>query len=127
MILLLAIVTAGVIPQPLIASESVAMVEVNHFYDPDGKHVLDQVIFWDWSNEESTHRVIDWRLCKCRWQHPHELNGRWVCTWFDGGTLRRVEAAQYRETWTQVDPEVRDRKFLRQEDRRKLINLRKAK
>lgn len=37
MILLLAIVTAGVIPQPLIASESVAMAEVNHFYDENGK------------------------------------------------------------------------------------------
>ena len=39
----------------------VDLIEVNHFYDENGKRVFDQLIFWDWKPAEAAHRVRAWR------------------------------------------------------------------
>ena len=46
--------------------EKVDLIEVNHFYDEQGKLVLDQLIFYDWSPADGRFQVRAWRLLKKR-------------------------------------------------------------
>ena len=47
--------------------QHVDRIELNHLYDGDGRLVLDQVIFWEWSRSDCRFHVVDWRLIKnCR-------------------------------------------------------------
>lgn len=45
-------------------------------------------------------------------------------TWHDGELLRVIEAASFRETWTQYDPELVERDYLPKERRRELVKVR---
>ena len=70
--LLLAIVS---IPFGLAASpcEHVALIELNHFYDQTGRHVYDQVIFYERAPETGRFQVRAWCLVEDREQHEQEL------------------------------------------------------
>jgi hypothetical protein len=111
------------IPHLPVAADEVDLVEVNHFYNAEGSHVFDQVIFWQWFDDVSEFRVIAWRFHKSPHQTPYRdwRRGGYESVWHDGHVLRQVRAAFLRETWTQYDPEVHDRQFLPQEQRRGLI------
>lgn len=97
------------IPFDVTVSETVDIVEVNHFYDDNGRHVFDQVIFYDWDGT-----CVDWRLIKNESMRPN----RCKMLWFDDTILRKITAKSQRETWTQYDPELVDRESNRK--RRKL-------
>ena len=59
----------------------------------------------------------DWRL------------GGYVAVWHDpleGNVLRKMHAANLRETWTQYDPEIVERSFLKKDKRRKLARVRSS-
>jgi len=117
-----------------VADETIDVIEVNHFYDDSGKHVFDQIIFWEYRRADgavTTHdcalgRVVQaCRFIKCYSQMPQRDYGRGCTTtiWHDGDTLRRVRAACWFETWTQFDPEVANRSVLAQCDRRELLGM----
>ena len=110
-----------------VATDQVDLIEYNHLYDEQGRHVLDQLIFYDWSRSESRYQIRDWRLIKSKKQVPHrdERRGLYVATWYDGDSIRQVRAVSVRETWTQYDPELVEREFLPKEQRRELTSLRK--
>jgi hypothetical protein len=97
-------------------------MEVNHFYDEQGRLVFDQVIFYDWAPEHSRYNVRAWRLVKNPAQLPERdwRDGGYLAVWQDGEVLRRVRAASMRETWTQYDPELVEREYLPKERRREL-------
>jgi hypothetical protein len=42
--------------------DRVMLVEVNHFYDEQGRLVFDQVIWYDWDGDR--YQIVDWRLLK---------------------------------------------------------------
>lgn len=109
-----------------IAVEEVDLVEVNHFYDENGKHVLDQLIFYDWSDHHSRYEIRAWRLLKKEHQKPTRDFNRdtYNVTWQDGDMIRRVHAKAMRETWTQYDPELVARANLPKDQRRELIKNR---
>ena len=108
-----------------VATDRVDLVELNHLYDEQGKHVFDQIIFYDWSARSGRYNVCAWRLLK----HPHQVphwdskTGRYVALWRDGRLLRKVQAKTMRESWTQHDPELIERAFLPKEQRRELQKL----
>ena len=91
-----------------------------------GKHVFDQLIFYDWSREESRYHVRAWRLIKHPSQFPlHDLRtDTYVATWQDGDVLRSVSGDAFRETWTQYDPELLERSALPKSQRRELGRVR---
>ena len=105
-----------------VAAERVDVIELNHFYDDRGRLVFDQIIFYDWSVHESSYQVRDWRLLKSPAQIPHRNwpEGTFIAVWHDSGVLRRVEAKQLHESWTQYDPELVNRTVLPKEQRRLL-------
>ena len=108
--------------------DQVDLIEINHFYDDQGRLVFDQVIYFDWSPEHSRYQVRDWRLLKALGQVPLRdwRDGGYVSEWEDfkqRNGLRRVRAKSVRETWTQYDPELVEREFLAQEKRAELTRI----
>jgi len=108
------------------ASDSVDLIEVNHYYDERGRLVFDQVIFYDWCKTQNRYQVRAWRLLKKPSQIPHRNfnSGEYETTWHDGDVLRRVRSRTYRESWTQHDPELREREHLPKDRRRELHKMR---
>lgn len=119
------VVALAILPTAEPVRDSVDVAEVNHFYDHDGRHVFDQLIFWDMS-ADGGERVVAWRLIKDGSPLPQRdwRHGGYYVLWRDerNATERyqRVQAVGVRETWTQHDPELQDREALPVERRREL-------
>lgn len=112
-------------PTEDVAREDVDLIEVNHFFDEQGRLVFDQVIFYDWSVTDARFQVRAWRLLKSPKQLPRRdwKQGDYIAIWYDGEQLRKVRARALHETWTQYDPELIEREFLPKEKRRELRKL----
>lgn len=103
--------------------EFVAATELNHLYsERDGKHVLDQFIFYD-----SQGYVIDYKIVKSLEQkrtghRTFKSNGYSHINFYDKSihTYRFITTTGIRETWTQHDPELEDRRINGTDLRRKL-------
>ncbi len=119
----LALTLFAALPQADIAVDSVDLVEVNHVYDAQGKPVLVQAVFYDWRPQQGEYHVRAWRLLKSEDQRPMRDFRRndWVMVFHDGGLLREVRAANFRETWTQYDVERIERDRMPQEYRTGLL------
>lgn len=113
-------------PSNDVLADQVDLVEINHFYDEQGRLVLDQIIFYDWSAAQARYQVRAWRLLKTPAQIPRrDWNGKqFVAIWHDGDTLRKVRANQLRESWTQYDPELVEQQYLAKEKRVELRRVR---
>lgn len=105
--------------------EAVDLIEVNHFYDEQGRLVFDQAIFYEWSQKHDRYMIRAWRLVKNKSQLPQQdhRRGGWLTVWHDGEILRRVWSQSYRESFTQYDPELAERDHLPKEQRRELLNI----
>jgi hypothetical protein len=123
--LAMVIVSVGLQPVEDVVNDQVDLIEVNHFYDDQGRLVFDQVIFYDWSGIENRYQVRAWRLLKHNAQIPRRnwRSGEFESIWHDGDVLRRVRTKVIRETWTQFDPEILEREYLPKEHRRELRKL----
>lgn len=96
----------SIISQDVYIVDRVETIEYNHFFDGEGKHVFDQLDFWD-----SDPKIIAWRLKKNNSMvvKRNYLTEEYEVIWVDGETSRRVIAKTYKETWKQIDPELEDR------------------
>jgi len=114
----------GLTPYDQVATDRADIIELNHFFDENGKLVFHQVIFWRWWDEKGEFHVVAWRFVKSPGIEPVRDWPRrgYVSIWIDGNVLRRVRSRSSRETWTQYDPEVHDRQFLSQNRRRGLAS-----
>ena len=119
------VVSLGISPRENVAREAVDLIEVNHFYDEHGRLVFDQVIFYDWSQDDARYMVRAWRLVKNPAQLPQRdwKDGGYAAVWQDGDLMRHVRAKSFRETWTQYDPELVEREFLPKERRKELMTV----
>jgi hypothetical protein len=126
--LLLVCSALGTNPVRHVEVDSVELIEFNHFYDEQGRHVFDQMIFYDWSQRDLRYQIRDWRLIKNANQAPRydAQRGVYAATWHDGLMMRQVRGAAFRETWTQYDPELIERSHLPKEQRRELTDSRRA-
>ena len=105
--------------------DKVDMIEINHFVDEEGRKVFTQVLFWDYNSNLHEYCIRAWRLSKPnniveperRWNPT-----RYVSHFYDGSNeqFRIVEAPQMRETWTQYDPERRNREIFSEDMRKPL-------
>jgi hypothetical protein len=95
-----------------IAKQRVDLIELNHFLDDTGRHVFDQLVFYEWNPDRSAYRVIAWRMVKRSGQLPQRTwhPPGYLCIWQDEGVMREIWAPAFRETWTQSDPERENRK-----------------
>lgn len=102
--------------------DSVDLIELNHFYDEQGRLVFDQIIYYDWCHDRNRYQVRDWRLVQSDSQVPLRdwRDGGYVSEWDDfkqRHVTRIVRAKVFRVTWTTHDPELIEREFLSQENR----------
>jgi len=113
----------GVAVDGVVAAQSVALIELNHFVDQEGREVFRQVLFYDWSESHRKFIIRAWRLVKTDSQLPKRRwsPARYQCVWHDDGLLREVSAPSFRETWTQQDPERQNRKLVAEEARKPLL------
>lgn len=118
----LTLAVLGLGPDDPVLADRVALIEINHFYDQSGRHVFDQIIFYDWDAEAARHQVRAWRLLKRPSQRPVRdlATGRYVAIWHDNGVLRKVSSQRLKETWTQRDPELVAREHRPREERPEL-------
>ena len=106
----------SVVPQPDgIRRESYEEIEVNAFFDFDGRLVFTQVMFRD-------DEIQAWRLVKDAEQIPRRdwIVGGYVTTWTDNNVVRQIRCKRVKETWTQYDVELDSRLRFPQELRRGL-------
>ena len=112
----------AILPHTEVTTDHIPCVEHNHYYDFNGSHVFDQIIYRD-----SDGSIIAWRLVKS----PHQLPVGKTAIWFDGERLRKVTANHVVDSWTQYDPELCDRNERPTNQRRELtpanITTRRAK
>lgn len=87
MLLALLLTLAAVNPREVALEDACDVVELNHFYDDQGRHVFDQVIFYVWDDGRRRHQVLDWRLVKSPAILPQRIwraaGERWQCLWVD--------------------------------------------
>ena len=112
----------AIVPNDHVLHDNFDKVEVNHFYDDQGRHVFDQVLWYDWEKIYNRHTVHAWRLVKLPGQIPtlNRDTDLYESLFDDHDNLRKVTAKYMVETWTQFDPELIDREFLPKERRREL-------
>jgi hypothetical protein len=116
-------VAVAVVPRDDAVRESVDLIELNHYFDENGRHVFDQTIFYLWNEKDARYDAMGYRLVKHESQLPRpDCCGRkfWTVLWQDGDRHRAITAHAYRETWTQYDVELYEREILPKEQRRKL-------
>jgi hypothetical protein len=101
-----------------VVEEHVDLIELNHFYDHQGRHVYDQVIFYERAADTGKFQVRAWCLVEDR----DALNRRPVkdvatqlyhVDWYDNDQklMRKLSSRLFRESWSQIDPERADKKF----------------
>ena len=118
----LALSSFAISPREDVATERVDLIEVNHFYDDQGRLVFDQLLFYDWSHDDGRYQLRAWRMVKNNAQLPQRnwQSGGYSAIWQDGDVLRKISAPTTPESWTQYDPELTEREFLPKERRREL-------
>src|SRR3990167_8176284 len=116
----------AVVPHTAVVEDRCDVVEINHFYDDNGRLVFDQLIYWDWSDAAGRYEVRAWRLLKSCNQIPmrDRQRGGYAAVWHDGDQLRVVRHRSTRETWSQYDPELLQRPLLATEDRKEFTRER---
>jgi hypothetical protein len=119
---------------PNFVEESVDLVELNHFHDCLGRHVYDQVIFYEWCPARSLYLVRAWCLVEerdlvNRIPVKNYANDTYIVHWQDRdeNLLREITATHYRESWTQIDPERANKKIHDEKLRVSLIKRMKPK
>lgn len=124
---LIVITALCIIPRETAVNDTCDLIEMNHMYSDSGELVLSQAIFYSWDESQARFQVVDWRLWKSNRQ-PSKLwhINEYEIIWHDGDVLRRVRAKCFVVTWTQHDPEMRERSVLAKEFRRGLTPRRDA-
>lgn len=105
-----------------VVTDNFDKVETNHFYDEYGKHIFDQVIWYDWVAGWGSHRMEAWRLVKSPNVYPtlNRNTNQYESLFYDNDILRKVTAKYMVESWTQYDPELEGRETWPKERRRDL-------
>ena len=110
------------------AEEYVDLIELNHFYDNQGRHVYDQVIFYEKTPDTGRFQVRAWCLVEDRdFRNRRPIKNMetklYQVDWFDNDQrLHRIITSRlFRESWTQVDPERANKKIVEERSRIALV------
>jgi hypothetical protein len=101
-----------------VVEEYVDLIELNHFYDQQGRHVYDQVIFYERTPDTGRFQVRAWCLVEDRDalnRRPvkNSETQRYQVDWLDNDQrlMRKITSHLYRESWSQIDPERVNKKI----------------
>jgi len=112
--------------QRLSPVEHVDLIELNHYFDNRARHVFSQVIIYErWAHNGEFH-VRFWALIEERESLNRipiqDFHANKVTVWIklNNGVTTRLESRLFKETWTQHDPEKRDKDVLPEQFRLRL-------
>ncbi len=98
-------------------------VEFNRYHDPDGRVVFNQMIFYTWDLRNGRYDVRGWRLnpdgksvVTRNWE-----NLGYVIQWKDTSGVYKLTTDIVRYTYTDFDPELRERDFIPRDRRKPLF------
>jgi hypothetical protein len=96
-------------------------IEVNHFYDDEGRPVFTQLILVD-RNAQGGWDVVAWRMVKspATQSRSRPARDQWPQADQDGDYFREVRTPFMAESFTQFDPELAAREWLPDNQRRGL-------
>lgn len=101
------------------------LMDLNHCVRPgaEDKAELTQVIFWDWNAEYRRYEVQAWVLTQRTYVWNFDMpykrsDGRWEVRFKDGTTNRIVICKLFRETHTNFDPDIANKKLFPEKQRR---------
>ena len=108
--------------------ERVDLIELNHNYDDLGRHKYDQIIFYEWAPDFKRYHVIAWCLVEGDERRIPMYDSHrddHVVRWYDRDARldREVRSRVFRETWSQLDPERENRRWLEEKHRISLRRL----
>lgn len=116
--------------RPRVITDHCDILEENHYYSPDdGRHVFTQMLFWS-VDRNQVERIRDWRLVKPHTDSETEIGQLHVfgnrhrgyrAMWIENGVAREVTSPLFRKTYTNFDPEIRNREIQPQELREPLF------
>ena len=87
------------------------VVEYNHFYDDNGKHVFDQLILWKWDYFVGSNVSHGFKIVK-----GNESIEPKCILWEEGEEIHKIDSkCPLYETWTQYDPENKNREVFPKE------------
>lgn len=111
------------LPNETIVENTFDLIELNHYYNDEGKRVFSQYMMCDWSNEKKTFVCQIWLMQGEDVSHELTLNGVELLLWDPKSKrrLHRIRAPAFTETWTQFDREVENRKILSPNERKGLV------
>lgn len=127
-LILILILLLGSFKGPFVHN-SCDLIELNHNYDKNGKHVYDQVIFWRRKPENGKYEVCEWGLIEERespTRRPAQnvVSGLWEVYYKRDGERSAiiVTSKMFRESWSTIDPERENKKKVPEELRYKLYS-----
>lgn len=105
-------------------TQTVDLIELNHYRPADGCQVFDQLIFWEWSPDYRRYHAMGWVIVDQPTQLPAKDAQGYAVRVNRFGRDYIVRSAKYRETTTQNDPERVNLRLLREDLRRGMIWVR---
>ncbi len=101
-------------------------IELNHFYDGEGKLLFNQFVFWEFDESDSQWKVVDWMLGTYNFGSTkvnYDLNTTVKTLVINRQTnLFKIKYKnRFFESWTQYDSELANRSILSIEKRRGLF------
>ena len=108
----LALLLLSIVPHDGVVEDRVDLIELNHYFDNEGRPVFDQLIFWEWTDRMGGRFICrDFRIVKHHreWPDHQRDRGEWTVVRSEGESVRRVSSPSFVETWTLHDPELRVR------------------
>ena len=102
-------------------TQTVDMIELNHYQSADGCQIFDQLIFWEWSPDYRRFNAMGWVILSEHSQLPTRNAQGYAVRVNRDGRDYIVRSLRYRETHTTNDPERVNLKLLPHELRRGMI------
>lgn len=102
-------------------TQTVDLIELNHYQSSDGCQFFDQIIFWEWSPDYRRYHAMGWVIVDQPTQLPAKDAQGYAVRVNRFGREYIVRSAKYRETTTQNDPERVNLKLLREDLRSGMI------
>lgn len=117
------------IANPSHGSEHVACIELNSFFDRAGKLVFEQNIFWEIEPATGRFQVRSWcmvddREALNRRPVKNVVTGLYQVDWYDTDKQmqRKITSRIYRESYSQIDPEIADKRTHNERNRISLVH-----
>lgn len=92
--------------------ERVDLIELNHFYDDRGKPVFTQYIIYEWNDGHAEYHVRNFLMEEKILFFKNHFAGLYTIILPETRVQVKITSQNFKESWTQIDPERINKKKL---------------